>query len=77
MYLDDPYTSGCRLRVRTPAKEEEDVYSFPDDDPYMTEVCDFIEAIRTKNAKQIESSYSDAAKTYSLTWAIRNAESKK
>ena len=72
--LDDPYTDGCTLRVRRSGSEVEEVISFPDDDPYMSEMCCFLQAVRTGDDSRIASTYADAAKTYAMTWAIRDAE---
>ena len=53
--------------------DEEEVYPFPTADPYLEEVKVFLEAVRTKNPDLIRSTYSDAAKTYKLSWDIRRA----
>ena len=77
LYLDDPYTENCVLKVRRSGSEEYEVFQFPGEDPYLTEICDFVTAVRNSDGKFVESSYSDAAKTYAFTCAINNAEGKK
>lgn len=74
LYLNEPYTSDCSLAIRYSTSEMEEIFRFPDEDPYMTELCTFIEAIRSKDCETIASSYSDAAKTYRFTCAIKEAE---
>lgn len=71
--LVDPYTSP-QLFLRTPAVDREEVYSFPDDDPYFGEIECFIDSIENKDLHhEILSTYEDAVKTYEMTWAITNA----
>ena len=53
--------------------DEEKIYDFPTADPYLEEVKVFLEAVRSKNPDLIRSTYSDAAKTYRLSWDIRRA----
>ena len=51
----------------------EEVLTFPDADPYLAEDKAFLTAVTSRDATHVLSSYSDAAKTYSLTWDIRAA----
>jgi predicted dehydrogenase len=37
MSLDDPYTDNCSLRIRRGAGDTEEVFTYPDADPYLTE----------------------------------------
>ena len=53
--------------------DESQVYHFPNADPYLEEDTAFLEAVRTGNKSLIRSSYSDAAKTYKLSWGIRTS----
>ena len=71
----DPYDHTARLEVRglDEDPEEEQIFHFGDCDPYMEELQTFIRAVRTGDQNLIASSYSDATKTYLMTWAIRNA----
>ena len=78
------------LYVRSPedADDREIVYSFPDDDPYITsasklsnaryygEFSAFIDAVENptkENLSLILSPFEDAVNTYDLTWHIREA----
>ncbi|KAF8136621.1 putative oxidoreductase C terminal-domain-containing protein [Boletus edulis] len=69
------------LYVRKPGDDHEQVFNFPDDDPFFSEArflvsnwIDIIEDIEEDpDAAQILSSYEDACRTYELTWAIREA----
>lgn len=70
--LVDPYDQP-RLYVRSPGDDKEETYTFPEDDPYFTEIDTFIDAIEQKNQDLIASSFADGVKTYELTWAITNA----
>ena len=54
-------------------EEKEDVYYFPSADPYMGEDKAFLDAVRSGDSSHIKSSYSDAAKTYQLSWAVRRS----
>ena len=54
-------------------EEEEEVYSYPSADPYMGEDKAFLDAVRSGDSSAIQSSYSDAAKTYQLSWDIRRS----
>lgn len=55
------------------AGEEEFVYPFPSADPYLVEDRAFLQAVASGDSSGIQSSYSDAAKTYKLSWDIRRA----
>lgn len=74
--LIEPYEKDCILRVRSinneDANKDQD-FTFPSDDSYLTELGTFIKAIRTNDPSLVKSSYSDAALTYQMTWAIRRA----
>ena len=72
--LVEPYTTDCHLRVRDgrTGVDEDVVYHYGDDDPYEREISTFLEAVRSGDDSAIASTYEDAAKTYELTWAIRN-----
>ncbi len=69
MVLDDPY-DHCALNVRRPHTEGTERMMFDDDDPYFTEDDVFVAAIRNNDPSLIKSSYSDASKTFELTWDI-------
>ena len=73
----EPYEKQCVLRVRstefTDWNADHD-FTFEDDDTYYTELDTFLKAVRTRDQSLVESSYADAAKTYSMTWAIRRKE---
>jgi len=79
MTLENPY-SVCKLQVRRGGDKVE-VFDFSADqdlsaDPYYNEVKYFIDAIRTGDQSLIRSSYTDAFKTYELTWDIQRAVDK-
>jgi hypothetical protein len=67
---------------RTPTSELEEVFSYPDDDPFYTEFENLIHVVNNKNKSnddrneasesQILSTYLDACKTYDFTWRIRD-----
>ena len=52
---------------------KEVVYEFPTADPYMSEDRAFLDAVRSGDGSGIQSTYSDAAKTYQLSWRIRES----
>ena len=65
---------------RRPGSDNVEVVGFGDDDPYMTEVIPFVEAVRKKKvgvkrdvdqASGILCTYEEALRTYELTWRIR------
>ncbi|BFZ59386.1 hypothetical protein YB2330_000395 [Saitoella coloradoensis] len=71
--LVDPYDVPM-LYVRSPKDDREEQHHFTDDDPYFGEIGAFIDAIEGKGPKDaILSSFTDAAKSYELSWAIRLA----
>ncbi|KAG2349694.1 hypothetical protein BDR05DRAFT_994698 [Suillus weaverae] len=74
--LVNPYVQPM-LYVRRPGDDHEQMYTFPDDDPFFSEVSNWIDIIEDieedPEAAQILSSYEDACRTYELTWAIREA----
>jgi hypothetical protein len=65
--LVDPYNNPT-LYVRRPGDDHEEVHKFTDDDPFYSEVSNFIDAIEGGPEPSILSSYEDATKTYELTW---------
>lgn len=74
--LIEPYGKDCILRVRNinnkdPNQDQD--FTFPTDDCYLTELQAFMKAIRTNDTSLIRSTYSDAALTYQFTWAIQRA----
>jgi len=71
--LVNPYVLPV-LHVRKPGSDSEQTYNFPDDDPFYSEMSNFIDVVKKDQpASKILSSYEDAVKTYELTWAIREA----
>jgi len=74
--LVNPYVQPM-LYVRKPGDDHEQMITFPDDDPFFSEISNLIDIIEDieedPDAAQILSSYEDACKTYELTWAIREA----
>lgn len=72
MRLIDPYGSPV-LYVRRPGDDIEERHAFVDDDPFFSEVSNFVDAIEDGPTPFILSSFEDATKTYDLTWAIRKA----
>lgn len=73
--LVDPYDQP-RLYVRSPGDDKEETYTFPEDDPYFTEIDTFIDAIEQKDQSLIASSFADGVKTYEFSWAITHAARK-
>ena len=57
--------------------DTEEVLSFPDADPYLSEVQVFLTAVRSGDPSLVRSSYGDAANTYRLSWDIRRASEMK
>ena len=57
--------------------DTEEVLSFPDADPYLSEVQVFLTAVRSGDPSLVRSSYRDAANTYQLSWDIRRASEMK
>lgn len=74
--LVNPYVQPV-LYIRRPEDDHEQMTTFPDDDPFFSEVSNLIDIIEDieedPEAAQILSSYEDAVKTYQFTWAIRLA----
>jgi predicted dehydrogenase len=74
--LVNPYVQPI-LYVRRPGNDNEEVFTFPDDDPFFSEVSNWIDVVEDieedPEASQILSSYEDACKSYELTWKIRTA----
>lgn len=69
--LKDPYDKN-EITFRAPGDEVARTMTVSND-PYWSEIETFINAVKTKNADQIKSTYEDAFKTYEATWAIRRA----
>jgi hypothetical protein len=76
------------LHVRSPEADGEQIYTYPEDDPYQTQLSAFINTIDAKGqqagaskqepaGEKILSTYEDAVKTYAFTWAIRLASEHK
>ncbi|KAG6333963.1 hypothetical protein ID866_5131 [Astraeus odoratus] len=74
--LVNPYVQPV-LYVRKPGDDHEQMFTFPDDDPFFSEISNWIDIIEDieedPDAAQILSSYEDACRTYEFTWAIREA----
>ena len=79
--LIDPYNNP-QLRVRRPEIDDEEVINFNADDPYFNEFSAFIDAadpssaenaVASEDEMEILSNFDDAAKSYALSWAIREA----
>ncbi|WWC86233.1 uncharacterized protein L201_001106 [Kwoniella dendrophila CBS 6074] len=61
------------LHIRRPGSDEFEKIVTPGDDAYQTEMNHFIDAIEGGKEPEIFSDYEDAAKTYEMTWIIRNS----
>ena len=73
MRLVDPYNAPM-LYIRRPGDDHEEIVRYNDDDPFFSEVASLIDCIEHgEGTSPILSSYEDAARTYALTWAIREA----
>lgn len=72
LVLEDPY-GASRLAVRRSGSDQTEVFTFPGDDPYMSEDRAFVQALRHDDPSPIRSTYADALKTFELTWAITDA----
>jgi len=74
--LVDPYVQPV-LYIRRPGDDHEETHRFADDDPFFSEISNFIDIIEDieedPEAAQILSSYEDAVRSYEFTWAIRQA----
>ena len=72
--VEKPYSAKPRLHIMR-GKESEQVVEFPDDDPYLNEDTEFINAVRAhldgKTSKPVQCTYSDGVSTYALTYKIR------
>ena len=62
----------CKLKVKK-IDCSEVVYSFKDHDHYLCEMESFLKAVHSREVSNIKSNYTDAKKTFELTWAIRRA----
>lgn len=78
MTLHEPYHPKCKLLVRdgSTGSDDVEVYDFGKEDLYLPELRVFLEAVRNGDCSSIASPYSDATRTYDLTWAIRRAGEK-
>ncbi|OCF39521.1 NAD binding dehydrogenase [Kwoniella heveanensis CBS 569] len=72
LILADPFGTPA-LHVRRPGSDQIEVHPTPGDDPYQTEMNHFIDHIEGGPEPELLSTYEDAARTYELTWAIRNS----
>ncbi|WVF70604.1 hypothetical protein IAT40_005396 [Kwoniella sp. CBS 6097] len=72
LILVDPFGTPA-LHVRRPGSDQIEVHPTPGDDPYQTEMNHFIDHIEGGPEPELLSTYEDAARTYELTWAIRNS----
>ncbi|KAI8998604.1 putative oxidoreductase C terminal-domain-containing protein [Trametes punicea] len=74
--LVNPYVQPV-LYIRRPGSDLEEMHTFPDDDPFFSEISVLIDNIEDieedPETAQILSSFEDACKTYELTWAIQLA----
>ncbi|KLO18898.1 hypothetical protein SCHPADRAFT_92608 [Schizopora paradoxa] len=72
--LVNPYVDPV-LFVRRPGSVQEEQFTFPGDDPYLTEISSFVDAVDDPNttSRRILSTYEDACQTYRFTWEIRCA----
>jgi len=81
--LVNPYVQPV-VYIRRPGDDHEETHRFPDDDPFFSEVSNWIDTIEAvfeddeddPFAPQILSTFEDACKTYEFTWAIRRASEK-
>jgi len=72
MKLVDPYNAPV-LYLRRPGDDHEERHAFQDDDPFFSEVSNFVDCIEGGPDPHVLSSFEDATKTYEFTWAIRRA----
>lgn len=70
--LSDPFGTPA-LHVRKPGSDVIEVHPTPGDDPFQTEIDTFIDVVEGKPDAKILSGYEDAARTYEMTWAVRNS----
>ncbi|KAF9532910.1 putative oxidoreductase C terminal-domain-containing protein [Crepidotus variabilis] len=77
--LVNPYVLPV-LYIRKPGDDNETTTRFADDDPFFSEISNFVDLIEDieedPESSTILSSYEDAVKTYEFTWAIRRASEK-
>ncbi|KAG8755593.1 hypothetical protein FRC14_003823 [Serendipita sp. 396] len=74
--LIDPYNEPI-LQVRRPGSDKDEIYTFKEDDPFLSEISAITDVIeKGQGAAEILSNFEDACKTYELTWAIRLASEK-
>ncbi|RSH90366.1 hypothetical protein EHS25_000971 [Saitozyma podzolica] len=71
LILADPFGTPA-LHIRKPGSDIIEVHPTPGDDPYFTEIDGFIDAIEGGPNASILAPYEDAARTYEMTWVIRN-----
>lgn len=78
--LVNPYVQPV-LYIRRPGSDYEETQTFPDDDPFFSEISVLIDNIEDieedPETAQILSSFEDACKSYQLTWAIRQSSEAK
>jgi len=67
----------CTVSYSLANNDTEEVLSFPDADPYLSEVQVFLTAVRSGDPSLVRSSYRDAANTYRLSWEICRASEMK
>jgi hypothetical protein len=74
--LMNPYVQPV-LYVRRPGSDIDEVHTFPDDDPFFSEISNWLDVVEdikeNSEASQILSTFEDACRSYELTWAIREA----
>ncbi|KAF9030772.1 putative oxidoreductase C terminal-domain-containing protein [Panaeolus papilionaceus] len=76
--LVNPYVQPV-LYIRKPGDDNETTMRFADDDPFFSEISnwiDVIEDVDEEAGSRILCTYEDAVMTYELTWAIRKASEK-
>ncbi|EIW72480.1 hypothetical protein TREMEDRAFT_66902 [Tremella mesenterica DSM 1558] len=74
LILQDPFGVPS-ISVRKPGSDIPEVIQIMGDDPYQTEMDAFIDAIENPADNRILSSFEDAAKTYEMTWYLKNSAS--
>ena len=77
MTLYEPYHQECKLLVRDAKSDYEVSYDYGRDDPYLTQMQVFLDAVRSCDVSRIKSNYGDAAESYWFTWVIRRAGEKR
>ncbi|KAF4577227.1 hypothetical protein EYR36_005214 [Pleurotus pulmonarius] len=75
--LVNPYVQPV-LIIRQPGDDHESKLRFPDDDPFFSEISNFVDLVEdvkdsSSSPPEILSSYEDACRSYELSWAIREA----